>query len=294
MSVHWDCECVKVFVWIFDYFIPRWWCFFFATQRPSSFSSNEERQGPQWEEPGLQKWRPSLAQSIWRGHLLRARWKKEKDNSFMSEWGTNAASKRKKYNKNALNKRCFNFKTAAPFISGCVSSSVTFRVETSALRQSVCWCQNYIRVTGFLKIALSVCSNLIMAPIWVRSARYDGQKSTHWLIFYISQCGEPHLFIYPHQGYTKVKSVPQPLTTDLPAIRLDNRLTWILTVWHKNGAQTPHLVTCTNTPTQLELHTRERSGSQKHSRCMGSRGQVERWDTVRADNEPSQAAQQDS
>lgn len=71
----WVCE--SDCVWIFDYFIPRWWCFFFATQRPSSFSSNEERQGPQWEEPGLQKWRPSLAQSIWRGHLLRARWKRE-------------------------------------------------------------------------------------------------------------------------------------------------------------------------------------------------------------------------
>lgn len=59
-----------------------------------------------------------------------------------------------------------------PQISGCVSTSAPFRGETSALRVSA-----DVRITsesqGFLKIALSVCSNLIMAPKWVRSARQD-------------------------------------------------------------------------------------------------------------------------
>lgn len=64
------CVCV-IFL-----FIPCWRCLFFTTQLPSSSSSNGLRQGPQWEEPGLQKWRPSLAQSIWWGHWLPAEWKR--------------------------------------------------------------------------------------------------------------------------------------------------------------------------------------------------------------------------
>lgn len=109
-----------VYVWNF-FFIP---CFFLATQRPSSFSSNGERQGPQWEEPGLQKWRLSLAQSIWWGHFPAEGERVTTRLSLVSQPHCCDAEMTHlmrqlnyclcvevKYYKNVPNKRCFNFKT---------------------------------------------------------------------------------------------------------------------------------------------------------------------------------------
>ena len=67
--------------------IPWWWCLGLSTQRPSLFSTNGDKQDPQWEEPALQNCRPFWAHTRWwHRRFTGSGGEKEEWKSFISFW----------------------------------------------------------------------------------------------------------------------------------------------------------------------------------------------------------------